>query len=93
MNWNGYSISEEAKQSIQDMLLNAYYKNGFFCMGDAEGERVMYQSTYEAASLLQWLVGEFKKQDGQERENGKLYYIDYECNAYMQEWDFEHWGI
>ena len=26
-------------------------------------------------------------------ENGKLYYIDYECNAYMQEWDFEHWGI
>ena len=23
---------------------------------------------------------------------GKLYYIDYECNAYMQQWDFEHWG-
>lgn len=21
-----------------------------------------------------------------------LYYIDYECNAYMAEWDFEHWG-
>ena len=21
-----------------------------------------------------------------------LYYIDYECNAYMEEWDFEHWG-
>lgn len=21
-----------------------------------------------------------------------LYYIDYECNHYMQEWDFEHWG-
>ena len=30
-------------------------------MGDAEGERVMYQSTYEAASLLKWLVGEFKQ--------------------------------
>ncbi len=25
--------------------------------------------------------------------DGELYYIDYECNAYMQEWDFEHWGI
>ena len=25
--------------------------------------------------------------------NGELYYIDYECNAYMEEWDFEHWGI
>ena len=23
---------------------------------------------------------------------GKLWYIDYECNAYMQQWDFEHWG-
>lgn len=22
-----------------------------------------------------------------------LYYIDYECNHYMQQWDFEHWGI
>lgn len=25
--------------------------------------------------------------------NGKLYYIDYECNSYMEKWDFEHWGI
>lgn len=23
---------------------------------------------------------------------GKLYYIDYECNAYMERWDFDHWG-
>lgn len=22
-----------------------------------------------------------------------LYYIDYECNDYMQEWSFENWGI
>ena len=22
----------------------------------------------------------------------ELYYIDYECNAYMEQWDFEHWG-
>lgn len=26
-------------------------------------------------------------------QNEKLFYIDYECNDYMQEWDFEHWGI
>ena len=25
-------------------------------------------------------------------QQGKLYYIDYECNPYMQQWDFEHWG-
>lgn len=26
-------------------------------------------------------------------QNEKLFYIDYECNKYMEEWDFEHWGI
>lgn len=26
-------------------------------------------------------------------QNGELYYVDYECNAYMQEWDFAHWGV
>ena len=24
--------------------------------------------------------------------HGQLYYIDFECNDYMQQWDFEHWG-
>ena len=23
---------------------------------------------------------------------GKLYYVDYECNDYMHQWDFENWG-
>lgn len=22
-----------------------------------------------------------------------IYYIDYECNEYMEQWDFDHWGI
>ena len=25
--------------------------------------------------------------------DGLLYYVDYECNAYMDEWSFENWGI
>lgn len=25
-------------------------------------------------------------------QDGILYYIDYECNPYAQQWDFEHWG-
>lgn len=24
---------------------------------------------------------------------GEVYYIDYECNAYAEQWDFAHWGI
>ena len=23
---------------------------------------------------------------------GKLWYVDFECNDYMEQWDFEHWG-
>lgn len=26
-------------------------------------------------------------------QNGEIYYIDYECNDYMEEWNFENWGI
>lgn len=26
-------------------------------------------------------------------QNGILYYVDYECNGYMEEWNFENWGI
>lgn len=26
-------------------------------------------------------------------QNGLLYYIDYECNSYMEQWSFENWGI
>lgn len=28
-----------------------------------------------------------------QKQNGLLYYIDYECNNYMDEWSFENWGI
>ena len=26
-------------------------------------------------------------------QENKLYYIDYECNDYMEKWNFENWGI
>lgn len=26
-------------------------------------------------------------------QDGLIYYIDYECNNYMEEWNFENWGI
>ncbi len=26
-------------------------------------------------------------------QNGTLYYVDYECNDYMEEWNFENWGV
>ena len=26
-------------------------------------------------------------------QNEKLYYVDYECNDYMDQWSFERWGV
>jgi hypothetical protein len=26
-------------------------------------------------------------------QNNVLYYVDYECNVYSDEWNFENWGI
>lgn len=26
-------------------------------------------------------------------QDGLLYYIDYECNNYMDQWNFENWGV
>ena len=26
-------------------------------------------------------------------QNGILYYIDYECNKYTDEWNLENWGM
>lgn len=26
-------------------------------------------------------------------QEGKLFYIDYECNDFMEQWSFENWGI
>ena len=26
-------------------------------------------------------------------QNGVIFYIDYECNTYMDEWNFENWGV
>ena len=26
-------------------------------------------------------------------QDGLLYYVDYECNQYMEEWNLENWGI
>ena len=25
--------------------------------------------------------------------NEEIYYVDFECNDYMEEWNFENWGV
>ena len=52
-----------------------------------EQVRAMCRLLYPAGLNIDYYPTNFVPRDG------KLYYIDYECNCYMEQWDFEHWGI
>ena len=52
-----------------------------------EQVRHMCDLLYAANTNIDYFPTNFIPQDG------ILYYIDYECNDYMEEWNFENWGI
>lgn len=47
----------------------------------------MCEMLYEAKTNIDYFPTNFVVQ------GNCLYYIDYECNDYMEEWNFENWGI
>lgn len=47
----------------------------------------MCERLYEANTNIDYFPTNFVVQ------NDRLFYIDYECNDYMAEWNFENWGI
>ena len=49
--------------------------------------RSMAQKAYEAGINIDYFPTNFII------HGDSLYYIDYECNDYMEEWNFENWGI
>ena len=52
-----------------------------------EQMRAICRTLYAANTNIDYFPTNFVVQDG------RLFYIDYECNNYMEQWDFEHWGI
>ena len=48
--------------------------------------RKMCDALYPAGLNIDYFPTNFIVRDG------LLYYIDYECNGYMAQWDFENWG-
>ena len=52
-----------------------------------EQVRAMCAKLYPAGINIDYFPTNFVLQEG------ILYYIDYECNQYSSQWDFEHWGI
>lgn len=49
--------------------------------------RGMCALLYAAHTNIDYFPTNFVVQDGE------IYYIDFECNEYMEEWNFENWGV
>ena len=49
--------------------------------------REMAAKSKAAGLNIDWFSTNFVVQDG------LIWYVDYECNAYMDEWSFENWGV
>jgi len=49
--------------------------------------RGMCAKLYDAGLNIDYYPTNFIIQDD------RLWYIDFECNAYQEQWDFEHWGV
>lgn len=62
---------------LQDKMIPAYF----------EQLQNMCALLYAAHTNIDYFPTNFVVQ------GGEMYYIDYECNDYMDEWNFENWGI
>ena len=52
-----------------------------------EQVRALSQNLRAAGWNIDWFPTNFMCREG------TLYYVDYECNGYMEEWSFERWGV
>ena len=68
--------------TIYDLVLEDKMKEEYF-----RQIKEMCSVLYAANFNIDYFPTNFVVQDE------KLYYIDYECNGYMEEWNFENWGI
>ena len=68
--------------TIFDLVLNDKMNDSYI-----EQVQQMCRLLYPANTNIDYFPTNFIVQDG------VMYYIDYECNDYMDEWNFENWGI
>ena len=69
-------------ETILDLIKNDQMKDEYI-----EQVKEMCDLLYPANTNIDYFPTNFIPQ------NGCLYYIDFECNEYMSEWNFENWGI
>ena len=71
-----------AGETVYDMVLHDRLPAA--CLDQV---RQMCRLLYAANTNIDYFPTNFILQDG------VLYYVDYECNDYMDEWNFENWGV
>ena len=74
------------KAYIDGDTVNVLVKEDRMCPDYYAQIKAMCQKLYAANTNIDYYPTNFVVQEG------TLYYIDFECNGYMPEWDFEHWG-
>ena len=62
-------------------------KGGYSYLAESDQVKEMCRLLYAADTNIDYFPTNFIMQDG------VLYYVDYECNKYMEEWNFENWGM
>ena len=75
------------KEYIEGPTVFELVRDGVLPAGCLEQVEQMSALLYPARLNIDWFPTNFVLQDG------TLFYIDYECNDYMEQWDFAHWGV
>lgn len=68
--------------TISDLVMQGKMKQEYL-----DQVKAMCTVLYAAGLNIDYYPTNFVVQDDE------LFYIDYECNPYMEEWNFENWGI
>jgi tRNA A-37 threonylcarbamoyl transferase component Bud32 len=75
------------KEFIDGETIMSLVERGVDCSEYIEQVKKMCALLYPAGLNIDYYPTNFIPQDN------VLYYIDYECNVYSDEWNFENWGI
>lgn len=85
------SVDLEAERIVKEYIIGKtifdLVCDGIFVMSYLGQVREMAALAKEAGLNIDYFPTNFVVQDG------LIWYVDYECNDYMDEWNFENWGI
>ncbi len=86
-----YEIDEQREHILKEYIdgdtVYQMIANGMDVSECLRQVKIMCEKLYAANTNIDYFPTNFVMQ------NNILYYIDYECNSYMEEWNLENWGI